>query len=169
VLKHAWGTVFSSRTNSTTAARRAARKPRLKVESLDERLVPATVGFQFASSSPTEGNSPTYTPFAVSIRLDQPLQGTQPATVYVRTTDGTGAHKATADVDYVKNTWQVTFNPGDQSATLSPTPSVIGDNVAENDETFDLEIYNVTVLSRSIHPQTFTPSQSSMMTERSRR
>ena len=90
-----------------------------------------------------EGNSGT-TPAVFTISLSAP--STHVVTVGYFTSGGT----ATAGTDYVMTSGTVTFNPGQTSATI--TVPVIGDTVAESNETFNLylaQTSNVT-LARAV-------------------
>jgi sugar lactone lactonase YvrE len=86
--------------------------------------------------SVTEGPAGTTTPVTFTIRRVGSVSGQ--AVVNWKTADGT----ATAGSDYQAATGQVVFQDGEAQKTV--TVNVIGDDVAEPDETFQLELSTTT-------------------------
>jgi len=82
-----------------------------------------------------EGNT-GFTPVTFTVTLSAPAPGT--VTVDYATTDGT----ATAPLDYIATSGTVTFNPGDQTKTV--TVQVVGDTEQEPYETFFVDLSNAT-------------------------
>ena len=76
----------------------------------------------------------TSTPRTVTVSLS--TESTQTVEVDYATSDGT----ATAINDYVATSGTVTFNPGVTSQTISVT--MVQDNLAEIDETFNIDLSN---------------------------
>ena len=76
------------------------------------------------------------TPFRFEISLDRPESA--PVTVAFTTSDGT----ASAPSDYAPTSGAVTFTPGETAKVV--TVEVGGDTTVEPDETFNLELANVT-------------------------
>lgn len=72
---------------------------------------------------------------SLELRLDQP--STAPVTVNVRTVDGT----AKAPADYGAVTTEITFAPGETTKQLPIT--IVSDGIDETDETFTVEMFNV--------------------------
>jgi hypothetical protein len=97
---------------------------------------PAAPTFTVSAPTITEGdrNSSTVT---VTVRLSAPSSST--VTVQVRTTDGT----ATAGVDYrAVSTTTLTFAPNQLTATFTVT--ILGDKLAEGNETFNVVLSSAT-------------------------
>jgi large repetitive protein len=104
---------------------------RLGVEALDDRLLPSTLSV--GSAVVAEGDAGT-TAAAVVVSLDAPSNKT--VTVGYGTQDGTAT---AAGRDYVATSGTLTFAPGQTSKTISVP--VIGDRIAEPDETFSVKLH----------------------------
>ena len=92
---------------------------------------PALPTLSIGDVTGTEGNSGT-TPFVFTVSLSAPTSAT--VTVSFATANGT----ATAGVDYVSTSSQLTFSPNETSKTISVL--VIGNTTFESDKTFTVNL-----------------------------
>jgi hypothetical protein len=112
------------------AAVRQSRRPtpcRLAVETLDDRIVPASPVLSVGSAAVAEGNVGSTTA-AVVVTLSG--RSHQTVTVNYDTAGGT----AVAGEDYLATSGKLTFAPGETSRAISVP--VVGDRTPENDEQF---------------------------------
>jgi hypothetical protein len=101
----------------------------------DQPVVAPPSRISIGDVSTAEGNT-GHTPFQFAVSLDQPQSA--PVTVQFATANGT----ATAPSDYAATTGTVTFAPGETAKTV--TVQVNGDRHREPDETFNVNLANVT-------------------------
>ena len=134
VAVDAAGDVFVADTGNGRV-RRVAMAP---TEQPSLRIYDATV---------TEGHDgPTTATFVVHLSR----KATAPVSVDFATADGTGRAAATAGADYVPASGTLSFQAGEQ--TKAVTVAVVGDRVAEPDESFTVSLANATgaTLSRPV-------------------
>jgi hypothetical protein len=108
----------------------SAYRPRLSVEPLDDRCVPATLSV--GDAVVTEGVSGVQNA-AVTVTLSQPLK--KPVSVNYGTANGT----ATAGGDYTYVGGQLTFAKGETAKTI--LVPIVGDTVGEYDEFFYVRLF----------------------------
>ena len=101
--------------------------------SVDPVPPPALPTLSIGDVTGTEGNSGT-TPFVFTVSLSAPTSAT--VTVSFATANGT----ATAGVDYVSTSSQLTFSPNETSKTISVL--VIGNTAVEANRTFSVQLGN---------------------------
>ena len=101
--------------------------------SVDPVPPPALPTLSIGDVTGTEGNSGT-TPFVFTVSLSAPTSAT--VTVSFATANGT----ATAGVDYVSTSSQLTFSPDETSKTISVL--VIGNTAVEANRTFSVQLGN---------------------------
>ena len=101
--------------------------------SVDPVPPPALPTLSIGDVTGTEGNSGT-TPFVFTVSLSAPTSAT--VTVSFATANGT----ATAGVDYVSTSSQLTFSPDETSKTISVL--VIGNTTVEANRTFSVQLGN---------------------------
>ncbi len=115
-----------------TSRRRPTRR-RLEVEALDPRIVPASL--MMSDATLVEGNAGTH--YAV-VRVSLDVPSPHAVTVNYSTADGT----AVAGGDYQAASGRLSFARGETSKSI--LVAVIGDRLAESDETFVVKLGGAT-------------------------
>ena len=122
---------FAARQAAGGPGRRRPAAPRLTLEPLDDRAVPATLSV--ADVTVVEGTSGVQDA-AVTVTLSEPLK--KPVTVSYGTSNGS----ATAGSDYAAASGQLTFAKGETAKTV--LVPVYGDQRPESYETFSVRLSN---------------------------
>jgi hypothetical protein len=120
---------FAAPNSGPGPARRRPSAPRLIVEPLDDRVVPATLSV--GDVTVVEGTSGVQNA-ALTVTLSEPLK--KPVTVDYRTADGTAA----AGSDYAAAAGKLAFARGETVKTV--LVPVYGDQVPENTEAFTVRL-----------------------------